>query len=144
MGRSCDKRWKTIVIEELGNQSPAMRYEAAWACGEMGLREAVPALARTISDPDRQVCNAAIWALGQIGGTQARQILDNAYHVIDPDLHAALDDALAEAVLAEGGLDMLLYEYADVEDKPLEDEFVDLWTAQNDDADDDWELDDLS
>ena len=58
MGRSCDRRWKPIILQEL-DQRPdaAMRFQAAWASGELALKESVPILARLIDDPDLEVCN---------------------------------------------------------------------------------------
>jgi HEAT repeat protein len=126
MGRSCDERWDGIILRELESPSPAMRYEAAGACGELGLRRAVPHLADLMNDPDRQVRNATIWALGQIGGEQAKQLLLAAYEDADEDTEVALDDALAEHALFEGNLDFLLYEF----DGDLDDD-------QGDDLDDD-------
>jgi HEAT repeat protein len=150
MGRSCDQQWKPIILEELESSSPAMRYEAAWASGELVLRQAVPSLARLIYDPDRQVSNAAIWALGQIGGQPAKQILTNAYDDADEDTANAIDDALAELALTEGELDLALYDFSDEEeDELLEDEFVTLWDDDGDEEDedfgpdDDWDPDDF-
>jgi hypothetical protein len=150
MGRSCDQSWKTIIFEELESSSPAMRYEAAWASGELMLRQAVPLLARLIHDPDRQVSNATIWALGQIGGPQAKQVLTNAYDSADEDTEVALDDALAELALSEGELDLTLYNFADLDEEDLlEDELGALWEDddeeykdEDEDEDEDFELDD--
>ena len=50
-----------------------MRYAAALASGELGLRQAVPVLARLLDDPDSQVREATIYALGQIEGSEARK-----------------------------------------------------------------------
>jgi len=110
MGRSCDHRWRAIVLKELDNTSPAMRYEAARASGELGLRKAVPVLARLIEDADPQVHEASIWALGQIGGPDAKRILRDAYANADEETIDALDEALAEITLQEGSLDLTLYE----------------------------------
>jgi HEAT repeat protein len=143
MGRSCDKRWKDLLLQELNSSSPAMRYEAAWACGELTLRQAVPVLVRLLDDPDRQVCNATIWALGQIGGPQAKQALIDAYEDADEDTQVALDEALAEHALSEGELDFALYDLGSDEDEELfGDEFINLWTIS--DADDDSQEEDGS
>jgi HEAT repeat protein len=137
MGRSCDKRWKNVILRELHSTSPAMRYEAAWACGELSLHQAVPALAQLIHDPDRQVDEAAIWALGQIGGPEARQVLLEAYDDADEDTAVSIDEALAEQALLEGEIDFLLY---DLEEESTEgwpeDEFITLWASEEDDAGD--------
>jgi HEAT repeat protein len=149
MGRSCDQQWKSIILEELESESPAMRYEAAWASGELMLPQAVPILARLIHDPDRQVSNATIWALGQIGGQQAKQILINAYDDADEDTEVALDEAMAELALTEGELDLALYDFSGEDiDEMLEDEFITLWEGGDEEdedleSDEDWDLDDF-
>jgi HEAT repeat protein len=146
MGRSCDTQWSEIILRELESESPAMRYEAAWACGEMGLRQAVPLLTDLLDDPDRQVRNAAIWALGEVGGEQAKRALLDAYDSSDEDDQAAIDEALAEHALAEGELDFLLYEVGGDEDEdPLDDDLFPLWTDgdepdEEQDEDSDWDL----
>jgi hypothetical protein len=146
MGRSCDRRWRSIVLKELESTSVEMRYEAARASGELGLRQAVPLLGRMMDDADLQIQEASIWALGQIGGPEAKRILDNAYENADEELAAALDDALAEHALQEGELDLALYELDEAaEDDSLEDDMIIMWQADEDEesaADDDDELDD--
>lgn len=142
MGRSCDRRWKLIILQELDSDSPAMRFQAAWASGELALKESVPFLARLIDDPDPEVCTATIWALGQIGGQQAQEILAAALEDADEDTQIAIEEALAEAALATGDLSFPLYEFDEWEDDlgdegPF-DEFVSLWSAGDDDADEDW------
>jgi HEAT repeat protein len=144
MGRSCDPRWESYVLDELRSQSPAMRFEAAWASGELVLNRAVPILAQLIRDPDRQVTNAAIWALGQIGGPEAKQILTNAYDDADEDIETALDEALAELALAEGDLDLVLYDFTDNdEEEMLDEEFITLWEQDDEDLDDGWDQEDF-
>lgn len=109
MGRSCDRRWQPVILQELQNPSPSMRYEAALASGELGLRQAVPALGRLLQDADREVVMASIWALGQIGGQQAKEALIAAYDDADDDERRELDDALAEHALASGEIEFDLY-----------------------------------
>lgn len=108
MGRSCDRRWRAIVLKELESPSTEMRYEAARASGELGLRQAVVALAALIDDADVQVREAAIWSLGQIGGPDAKRILTEAYEDADEEMASALDEALAEQALQEGEVDLAL------------------------------------
>lgn len=102
MGRSCDRRWQAIIMEELQSETPAMRYEAALASGALGLKSAVSLLTAMMEDPDRQISYAAIWALGEIGGSAARRALLAACDDADEDMQSALDDALAEQALANG------------------------------------------
>jgi HEAT repeat protein len=111
-----------------------MRYEAALACGELMLREAVPALIPLLDDADRQVQDAAIWALGQIGGSQAKQALLETYQESDESTRAALDEALAEQALFEGDLDFVLYEMEqDGVDDLIGDESTSLWDVGDQD-----------
>jgi HEAT repeat protein len=140
MGRSCDKRWKDIVMAELASASAAMRYEAVLASGGLTLREAVPALAQLLDDSDQQVRDATIWSLGQIGGPRAKEALLAAYPNSDEDTQALLDEALAEQALLEGELDFLLYELDEEDEDLIEDE---LWTEDEEDDEidqDDWDL----
>jgi len=50
---------------------------AAVALGNLGSEEAVPALAQAMRDTDELVRGHAAWALGKIGGEQARRILED-------------------------------------------------------------------
>ncbi len=102
MGRTCDPRWRPILLDELESSSAAMRYEAVVACGELGLVDSVPLLGAMLHDRDPQVAEAAIWALGQIGGNVARDLLLDAYEDADEDFQAAIDEALAEQSLSAG------------------------------------------
>lgn len=109
MGRSVDRFWSDIVQDELSSPSAAMRYEAARACGELELKEAVPGLIRLISDPDREVQFAAISALGQIGGKRARRALERCFASADEVTSLVAEDALAELRLGEQQLDFFDY-----------------------------------
>jgi HEAT repeat protein len=129
MGRSVDPIWSEIVQDELGNVNPAMRYEAARACGELEVKDAVPALIHLVSDPDREVQFAAIAALGQIGGQIARRFLMRCLQSPDEPVRLAAEDALAELELGQQPLDLLLFDQdsptheseEDYEDDELED-----------------------
>jgi len=107
MGRSVDPIWSEIVQHELENANPAMRYEAARACGELEVKDAVPKLINLVSDPDREVQFAAIAALGQIGGQSARRVLQRCLHSSDEVVSLAAEDALAELELGQQPLDLL-------------------------------------
>jgi HEAT repeat protein len=122
MGRSCDRRWAEILLVELESSSPAMRYEAAWASGELRLVKAIPLLQQLIDDPDSQVRIAAIEALGQIGGQQARDVLLAAAEDADEYTLEALSDALAEQSLLEGDLSFMVYPPDENDDDDLLDE----------------------
>jgi HEAT repeat protein len=108
MGRSADPAWGRTVIQELGSENAEMRFEAARACGELELREAVPALLHLIVDPDSEVQQAAIFSLGKIGGRDARRALQLCCQSEDEVIAAAGDEALSELELTAGMFDSLL------------------------------------
>jgi HEAT repeat protein len=101
MGRSCDEQWSSIVLKELGNDVPSIRYEAVRASGELELDEAVNALSRIARVDEREIREAAIWALGEIGGDSASRILEALGESdTDSELLDAIDDAIANARLS--------------------------------------------
>lgn len=113
MGRSADIFWRGTVISELSNDDPGFRSEAARACGELMARVAVPVLSRLIEDRDEEVQRAAIWALGQIGGEQAREILFTCCESDDDLIRESSEEALAEWEIGTTSLDMLTCELDD-------------------------------
>lgn len=113
MGRSLDPQWESLLLNELRSHDPEFRYEAARACGELELASAVPHLSKLLTEQDREVQEACIWALGQIGGQEARQILEAHYQAVDRDdevLREAIEDALSGLALA-GAVQFPLYEF---------------------------------
>lgn len=123
MGRSADNRWATEVMRELHNPSPQIRCEAARACGELELEDAVPILIELIDDVDAEVQEAAIWALGQIGGDEARQALNLCRQSDNEAIRSAARDALRELEFLHGDLGaFLLFDFLEDEDS-LQDEF---------------------
>lgn len=95
MGRSADPYWRELLAIELDNPNPALRYEAARACGELETSQAVPRLAEmAFNDPDREVQSAAVWALACIGGREARAALEACYASDDELLSQAAGEAL--------------------------------------------------
>ena len=97
MGRSCNPRWLPSILDELGSDDPAMRYEAANAAREHGDATAAPLLSRLLSDADPQVQMAAVQALGGVGGASALRALREAAESDDPALREAAQDAIAAA-----------------------------------------------
>jgi HEAT repeat protein len=97
MGRSADPYWAKVILRELDSRNPELRFEAARACGELEARAAVEQLAAmSLNDPDREAQEAAIWALGRIGGNEARRALEAAYESDDEALSQAAAEALDE------------------------------------------------
>lgn len=100
MGRSMNERWQQVVMDELENDSPAMRYEAARAAGEMSLEDALPFLVRMVEDSDTEVRLAAVWALGQIGGKPAVEAIAPMLKSKEPAMREAATEAMAEIAFA--------------------------------------------
>jgi HEAT repeat protein len=76
MGRSADIRWRGKVCAELHNPSPAMRAEAAYACGELEAVDGMRDLIELIDDEHEAVRLASIFALGRLGGPEASSVLE--------------------------------------------------------------------
>jgi len=113
MGRSSDPRWEQKVQQELYSTNPEMRYEAARACGELQVSEAVSMLEELADDTDAEVQQTAIWALGQIGGDRARQVLEYYCHVSDEALRSAAEAAISEYEFLHGDLDDVFADLAE-------------------------------
>jgi len=125
MGRSANRRWARYVIRALDEAEPELRYEAARAAGELGLASTVPRLARLARDPDREIREAAIWSLGEIGGLEAQNVLLRLMNEEDDgDLLEAIEDSINTAALSTG--DFVTYMFTPSADFEDEDEFDDL------------------
>ena len=104
MGRTCDEQWENTVLKELQNRDALMRYEAVRAAGELTIESALPLLGTLIEEPDREVMEMTVWALGEIGGAEAQRLLrvkaEEAERDGDDDLSEAIEEAIATASLA--------------------------------------------
>lgn len=120
MGRTMDPRWHEAIKQELDNDNPRIRFQAARAAGEGVLAGAEPALIGLLSDDDLEVRHAAIWALGQLGSRGATEALkavastdeaittkmvdqDQRRELTNSDLREAAEEALGEAWLMSPG-----------------------------------------
>jgi HEAT repeat protein len=103
MGRSMRPTWFPYIERELKSASPAMRYEAARAVGELGEdgRQLLSALMPIVEDEDSEIALAAIWALGQVGGSNAKRVLQRLVRSNNPARKQAAEDALEELALGE-------------------------------------------
>jgi HEAT repeat protein len=115
MGRSADLIWADTVLAELQSKAPAMRYEAARACGELQLQRAVPSLIKMadVDDPDLQTM--AIWSLGQIGGEKAQTALQRLVDSEDQAVSQAAMEALDELEFTTRPFDLLTHEEDDLD-----------------------------
>lgn len=94
MGRTGESDWLPLLIKELQNREPTVRYETANACGDLGDEEVVPHLIQLLRDDDYQVQVAGLSALGKIGGPLAKRVLQRC--IKDGD--AVLEDAARSAL----------------------------------------------
>ncbi|HMQ32633.1 MAG TPA: HEAT repeat domain-containing protein [Chloroflexaceae bacterium] len=103
MGRSMRPTWFPYIERELKSPSPALRYEAARAVGELGEdgRPLLPALLPLVDDDDSEISLAAIWALGQVGGPSAKRLLERLARSKDDARRQAASDALDELSIDE-------------------------------------------
>jgi hypothetical protein len=105
MGKTCDRdRWGETIRRELTSTDDATRYEAVRAAGELELRQSVPTLHSMALNDNSEIRKAAIWALGEIGGTQAQNYLSAIADIIeeagnDPELEALITEAIENATL---------------------------------------------
>ena len=104
MGKNCDPSWLPVLLKELASADDAVRYEAAGACGELEEEAAVPHLIMLIGDPDTDVQVAAIQALGKIGGTKAKECLEQCLNNISKAVRQAAEQALKELEAKEAPL----------------------------------------
>jgi HEAT repeat protein len=96
-----DTRWLPVLQTELASPEPTLRYEAARAAGAWG-EQAEPLVTLLLSlaqGNDPEIYNAAIWALGQVGGDAARRVLRRMAKEEDGDRQVAARDALEELEL---------------------------------------------
>jgi HEAT repeat protein len=132
MGRSADVHWRGYARAELQSPAPAMRAEAAIACGELETKSALRELIELLADDELPVRLAAIYALGHIGGRDARTALRTVSEEGEPAEVEAAETALEEMTFFadSNGVD-LFDEEADLEDV-LDDE---PWHSRGDDDD---------
>ena len=104
MGRSCESRWLPLVLHEMRNDEPELRYEAAMAAGSLADEAVVPRLVELTGDADEEVAQASVLALGGIGGVDARRALQEIAAGDSPALSEAASAALAEMRLEEDPL----------------------------------------
>ena len=146
MGRNADSVWTETVLTELREGTPAMRYEAARASGEMQLRRAVGTLISMTREPDPELRVMAVWALGQIGGERVERVLERLAAGDDEVLRAAAVDAIEEVRFAVRPMEMFIQDVDDlefIEEQLASEETGDTFALDDDEEadDDDWDDD---
>lgn len=103
MGRSNDDRWQDQVISMIPSDDPRERLAAIQAAGELGLALARPLIIRALEEEeDDDTATAAIWALSQIGGEDARTYIQSLLDITeDEDQVAFLEEALENLEFTE-------------------------------------------
>jgi HEAT repeat protein len=98
MGRSMRPTWFPYIERELKSPSPALRFEAARAVGELADegRPMLPSLLPLVDDDDTEIALAAIWSLGQVGGPSAKRLLERLARSKDATRSQAAEEALDE------------------------------------------------
>lgn len=86
MGRNGGEQWWPTILNELNSPVPEMQYEAVRAAGEAYLEEATPQLIALAEDAqDKTLRMTAIWSLGQTGGEDACEFLEELQFDQDED-----------------------------------------------------------
>jgi len=96
MGINGDPAWLPVILRELNNAEPEIRFEASKACGEFEDAQAVPPLLKLLKDPDTQVKISVISSLGKIGGDQAEAALEECMKHPEDCIRDAANYALRE------------------------------------------------
>ncbi len=110
MGRNADQRWEKQILDAVRHPEPELRFEAIRAAGELGLIATIPHLIAMLGESDREIKEAAIWSLGEIGGEEAQQaLLELADREDDESLLEAIEDAINMATLAMGDFATYLF-----------------------------------
>lgn len=107
MGRNGNsKRWAEIILSELDSTNSQLRFEAVRAAGELNLTDAVPKLIDLVNqEADSEIQQSAIWSLGQIGGPEAREMIESLLDTDDEALQTAAEEALEEIMLWSNDLE---------------------------------------
>jgi HEAT repeat protein len=118
MGHSSNRAYVELVRSELRSLSPAVRREAARAAGSLEDGEAVTDLAQLLDDPDESVKLVTLDALAEIGGKDARRLLEAAMASEDEEFAAHAEKALEELDFWHGEIDFSLALFDENEQKP--------------------------
>ena len=117
MAHSANASWGEHVMAHLHDGFPIIRLEAVRAAGQIELNEGVPDLIELLEDVDVSIRRAAMWSLGQIGGSRASETLNSlAEQEMDEIEQATLHDAIDNLAFGEGALDLFSLDQNDPPD----------------------------
>jgi HEAT repeat protein len=118
MGRTADRRWMPIILDELRNPDMEMRLEAVRAAGNLGFSDPVDQLVDLLYDDDLEIHLATIAALGQIGSESASEALQELADNPDAEnLLDAIEEAMEEVDWLGGEIDLNLFEWDEDDDQ---------------------------
>ena len=124
MGHTCDSaRWSKLVERSLDHAVDFVRTAAVHACGELQVQSAVPQILGMAMDGEPDTVSQAVWALGEIGNTDARAALYQLQGLAEEDeeLSAEIEEAIATLDLLSGDIDFDLLGGTDDDDPDEED-----------------------
>ena len=105
IGRNSSPEASAALRDALAKAGPSVQIRIINLLGDRRDAQSVEALGELVFGPEPQVAEAAIAALGKIGGAQAREVLARARAKGGPDLRLAATDAYlrcAEDLVAKG------------------------------------------
>ena len=142
MGRSANSQWIPHIIENLSHDELQVRVEAAQSAGLLAAQETIPHLLQMIDDPEEDVKLAAIWALSEIGGLDARAALEGLIKNARDDSEIDfLEEALENLDFNEVNINFELLELSENDEELMEDEEgpdFEFEEEENDDDDDEY------
>lgn len=108
MGRSADKRWADMIIENIDHPASDVQIAAIIAAGELELAESREALVILLESGQlaEDLHQVIVWSLSQIGGENVRSVLEylleNADEEEDEEAIEFLESALENLEFNEG------------------------------------------
>jgi HEAT repeat protein len=94
MGNNSDDQWIPIIIKELSSEIPEIQYEAVNASAKACDEEAVSHLGILINQNDLEIQLSAIHALGSIGGSIAKRLLQECLNSSQEEVQDTAQNAL--------------------------------------------------
>lgn len=132
MGRSANAQWIPQIIENLSHEEAQIRIEAAQSAGLLAAQESVPHLLQQIDDPEEDVRLAAIWAMSEVGGLDARAALEGLLKKSqDENEIEFLEEALENLDFNELNIDFEMFDIEGEDPDELSDDDDDDWDGED-------------
>ncbi len=119
MGVSGDRRWVSVVSDEMESPYREIRLIAARAAGNLGDPSVLDQLLRLVEQDEVEIQLAAVEAIGKIGGSTAQGMLEDLLYDADlAELEEAIEEALEELAWSDGLSGMALMDFDPSDDEP--------------------------